>query len=131
MEFPVEVLALDRVTTGQQAEQAANADCDAILLYPAGGGAAPSRCAAAAAAAAPTLMFLRHKSGPYYLWHEIVHWRFLRRNGDTVEEPNLDARDIVVDDYGEVLWRLRALYGLKNAKNTKNIISLGSNRRGH
>ncbi len=42
----------------------------------------------------------------------------MRRNGDTIEEENLDVDDVVVDDYGEVLWRLRALYGLKNAKGT-------------
>ena len=65
------------------------------------------------------VMFLRHKSGPYYLWHEIAHWRLLRRNGDTMAEPNMDVDDVVVDDYGDVLWRLRALYGLKNARGTK------------
>jgi L-fucose isomerase-like protein len=31
----------------------------------------------------------------------------------------VDLDDIVVDKYDEVLWRLRALYGLKNAKGTK------------
>jgi L-fucose isomerase-like protein len=72
-------------------------------------------------------MFLRHKSGPYYLWHEIAHWRFLRRNGDLVVETNMDTGDIVVDDYAEVVWRLRALYGLKNAKGTK-MLAIGGLR---
>ena len=31
----------------------------------------------------------------------------------------MDVDDIVVDDYGEVLWRLRAMYGMKNAKGTR------------
>ena len=31
----------------------------------------------------------------------------------------MDVDDIVVDNYDGILWRLRALYGLKNAKGTK------------
>ena len=72
-------------------------------------------------------MFLRHKSGPYYLWHEIAHWRLLRRNGDLVVETHMDVDDVVVDDYAEVVWRLRALYGLKNAKGTK-MLAIGGLR---
>jgi len=72
-----------------------------------------------AASKTPNIMFLRHKSGHHYLWYEIAHWRLLRKNGDTFEEPNMDVDDIVVDSYDGILWRLRALYGLKNAKGTK------------
>ena len=120
-EFPIEVLPLALITSDRQAKEVADGQGDAILVYAAGGGGGDCWAwfAALAASKAPMLMFLRHKSGPYYLWHEIAHWRFLRRNGDTPEEPNADVDDIVVDDYGEVLWRLRALYGLKNAKGTK------------
>ena len=120
-EFPIEVLPLALITSDRQAKEVADGDCDAILVYAAGGGGRAfwAWYAALAASGKPMVMFLRHKSGPYYLWHEIAHWRFLRRNGDTMEEPNMDVDDIVVDDYGEVLWRLRALYGLKNAKGTK------------
>ncbi|MHC4177074.1 MAG: sugar isomerase [Planctomycetota bacterium] len=120
-EFPVEVLPLALMASDQQVKEVADADCDAILVYAASGGGRESWAwfATLAASKAPMVMFLRHKSGPYYLWHEIAHWRLLRRNGDTLEEPNMDVDDIVVDDYGEVLWRLRGLYGLKNAKGTK------------
>ena len=60
-------------------------------------------------------MFLRHKSGPVYLWYEIAHPIFLRKYTDEYKLPGgIDIWDIVVDDYDEVLWRLRALYGLKN-----------------
>ncbi|MFH1071149.1 MAG: sugar isomerase, partial [Candidatus Glassbacteria bacterium] len=38
---------------------------------------------------------------------------------------NLDVWDVVVDDYNEVLWRLRALYGLKNTFGTR-FIAIGS-----
>ncbi len=120
-EFPIEVLPLSLVETDQQAREAAATDCDTLLVYPAGGW----HVFTLASSKTPNLMFLRHKSGPYYLWHEITHWRFLRRNGDTFEEPNMDVDDIVVDDYGELLWRLRALYGLKNARGTK-MLAIGS-----
>jgi hypothetical protein len=124
-EFPIDVLPLASVTSDRDAEEVATSDCDVILVYAASGGT--SWFAKLAASASPNIMFLRHKSGPYYLWHEIAHWRFLRRNGDTVVETNMDADDIVVDDYNEVLWRLRALYGLKNAKGTK-MLAIGGLR---
>jgi L-fucose isomerase-like protein len=59
-----------------------------------------------------------------YLWYEIAHPRFLRKTTDQYKEPGMDVWDIVVDDYGEVLWRLRALYGLKNAMGTR-IVAIG------
>ena len=114
-EFPIEVLPVAPVDTEQKAAEAAGTDCDVLLVYPAGGW----QVYKLAASKTPNIMFLRHKSGHHYLWYEIAHWRFLRRNGDTFEEPNMDVDDIVVDDYREVLWRLRALYGLKNARGTK------------
>lgn len=114
-EFPIEVLPVALVDNDQKANEAAGTDCDVLLLYPAGGW----QVYKLAASKTPSIMFLRHKSGHHYLWYEIAHWRFLRRNGDTFEEPNMDVDDIVVDDYEEILWRLRALYGLKNAKGTK------------
>jgi len=115
-EFPIEILPLAQATTDDQAKQVGQTDCDAILVYAASGGT--PLYATLAASGTPNVMFLRHKSGPYYLWHEIAHWRLLRRNGDTIVEEHIDADDIAVDDYGDVLWRLRALYGLKNAKGT-------------
>ena len=114
-EFPIEVLPVTLVDSDQKADEAAATDCDVLMMYPAGGW----QVYKLAAARMPKIMFLRHKSEHHYLWYEIAHWRLLRRNGDTFEEPNMDVDDIVVDDYGEVLWRLRALYGLKNAKGTK------------
>jgi len=120
-EFPIESLPVSLVDSEQEAKRAAQSDCDTLLVYPAGGW----HVFTLAASKTPKVMFLRHKSGPYYLWHEIAHWRFLRRNGDTFEEPNMDVDDILVDDYSELLWRLRALYGLKNAKGTK-MLAIGS-----
>jgi L-fucose isomerase-like protein len=65
------------------------------------------------------IMFLRHRSGPFYLGLEIANWRFLRQSGDVAAVPGFDTDDLVVDSQAELLWRLRALYGVKNAKGTK------------
>ncbi len=122
--FPVElrpiVLAKDETAI---AGLSAASDADVLMPYAAGG--AVEWFWKLASCGKPNLMFLRHKSGPYYLYHEIAHWRVLRHHEDTMAEPRLDVRDIVVDDYDEVLWRLRALYGLKNAKGTK-VLAIGS-----
>jgi hypothetical protein len=116
-EFPIEMLPLASVRDESAARQVAGTDADVIVLYAASGGTnLPS---IVASSKTPMIMFLRHQSKPFYLWYEIAHWRFLRQNGDTFVAGNTDTQDIVIDDYGEMLWRLRALYGLANARGTK------------
>ncbi|UCE46669.1 MAG: hypothetical protein JSW47_13730 [Phycisphaerales bacterium] len=122
-EFPMNVLPLSLVDSDQKADEVARTDCDVILIYAAGGW----QVYKLAASKTPKVMFLRHKSGHHYLWYEIAHWRLLRKNGDTFKDPNMDVDDIVVDDYGEILWRLRAIYGLKNAKGTR-MLAIGGLR---
>jgi len=121
-EFPVEMLPLAQVRNEKEAKKVAAADADAILLYAASGWT--NLVNAVASSQAPMIMFIRHKSGPFYLWYEIAHWRFLRQNGDTFVVANADTQDIVVDEYDELLWRLRALYGLANARGTK-VLAIG------
>ena len=116
-EFPIQLLPLIRIGNEDEAKKIAATDADVIVLYAASGWT--NLVNAVAASSAPMVMFIRHKSGPFYLWYEIAHWRFLRQNGDTFVVENADVQDIVVDDYAELLWRLRALYGLVNAKGTK------------
>ena len=101
----------------------AESDADVLMPYAAGG--AVEWFWKLANCGKPNIMFLRHKSGPYYLYHEIVHWRVLRHHEDAMAEPNFDVWDVVVDDYDELQWRLRALYGLKNARGTK-VLAIGS-----
>ena len=121
-DFPMEVLPVALVSNAAQAATVKDSDCDVILVYAASGG---QDCLETLAASdKPNVMFLRHKSGPVYLWYEIAHPRFLRKNSDEYKEPGMDLWDIVVDDYDEVLWRLRALYGLKNALGTR-IVAIG------
>jgi L-fucose isomerase-like protein len=116
-EFPIEVLPLVSTRSEEEGKKVAGTGADVIVLYAASGGT--NIVNAVASSKAPMIMFIRHRSGPFYLWYEIAHWRFLRQNGDTFAVTNADAQDIVVDDYGELLWRLRAFYGLANAKGTK------------
>ena len=115
-EFPIELLKLASVSTDDQLTAAARADCDAFLVFGASG--AQHWIETLAATRKPTVLYVRHRSGPVYLWYEIAHWRLLRKSEDEKAEPNLDFSDVVVDDYRDVQWRLRALYGLKNARKT-------------
>lgn len=121
-DFPMEMLPLTRVNTPAQANALKDCDCDTLLVFASGG--SQQWLEALAASGKPNVMFLRHKSGPIYLWYEIAHWRFLRKSEEDFTEPNMDVWDIVVDDYEEVLWRLRSLYGLKNSMGTK-VVGIG------
>jgi len=119
-DFPLEILPISEVTSNEQAEKTKDSDCDVILIYAAGSDR-PGRAwlQTMASSEKPCIIFLRHKSGPIYLWYEIVHTKFLRGARDEFTQKNMDIWDIVIDRYDEVLWRLRALYGLKNTLGTR------------
>ena len=69
-----------------------------------------------------SLLFFLRKD---YLWYEILHPRFLRKSySDEILQP-INVEDIVVDDYTELLLRLRSLAGLKSTIGTK-VISIGT-----
>ncbi|MDZ7372315.1 MAG: sugar isomerase, partial [candidate division KSB1 bacterium] len=76
------------------------------------------------------LIFLRHRSGLVYLWYEILHNRFLRKGGDGFDldqfryPGGMTVDDVVVDDYNEVLTKLRAIYGVRNFLGRR-IVALG------
>jgi len=95
---------------------------DVTLIYAAGGGS--DLLEALTSSNRWSIIFVRHRSGPLYLWYEIVHPIFLRKRSDEFRQPKVDMDDVVVDDYDEILWRLRALYGLKNTLGSR-IISIG------
>jgi hypothetical protein len=118
-EFPMEIQPLTMVNSTAEATAAAQSDTDALLVYAASG---PTKwMEVLAASGKPNVMFLRQKSGPFYLYYEIAHFRFLRKSYEGEREANMDTDDIVVDDYGDVLWRMRALYGLKNARGIRSL----------
>jgi hypothetical protein len=70
------------------------------------------------------IFFCRHKSGPVYLWYEIISPRYLRRHTDRLTVEGVDETDVVIDSQEEIRWRLRALCGLKNTLNT-GIVAIG------
>lgn len=111
-DFGLTVLPPARVNGRPQVEALKEAKADALLVYASGGGT--DLLEAMAGLGKPMVIFVRNKSGPYYLWHEIVDSRFLRSHTDAVKQTNASLEDVVVDEQADILWRLRGLYGLKN-----------------
>jgi hypothetical protein len=62
------------------------------------------------------VFFVRHQSGPLYYWYEGASARYLRQHADVQAQQTVHCEDVVVDRMDEVLWRLRALAGLRNTR---------------
>lgn len=108
----MEILPLREAATVEQAKDVAQAEYDAAIIYGAGGS---NRILEAATRPDRwNMVFIRHRSGPVYLWYEIVHPRYLRKTVDQYGQPGVTVDDIVIDEPGDIAWRLRALSGLKN-----------------
>jgi len=116
-EFPLEVMPLEGATSAEQAAGLAQRGQDVTLMYGASG---PLEALEALSGPGKwSVMFVRHRTGPAYLWYEIVHPRFLRKTVDEHAQTGMDPQDVVVDSHEEVLWRLRALGALKNTLGKK------------
>lgn len=111
-DFPLDILPLTWSTNQDEAAKVVAESSDVTLIYAAGGGV--ESLEALARPSKWNLVFLRHQSGPVYLWYEIISNRFLRKTVDDFGQPGITTRDVVVDRPEELLWRLRALAGLKN-----------------
>ncbi|UCH34034.1 MAG: sugar isomerase, partial [Armatimonadota bacterium] len=111
-DFAVRTLPVTSLAGTHEVPNLRETPADVLLVYAAGGGT--DTLDALAGLGKPMIVFVRQDSGPYYLWHEIVHARFLRSHTDRLAQTNVDFEDVVVDDNAEILWRLRALFGLKN-----------------
>ena len=118
----VKLLPVAPVVNAEQAAKLKQQPCDAMLVYAAGGWQdvletliTPGR---------PTIYFLRHDPGPVYLWYEILHPRFLRKTTDRHVQAGVTVDDVVVDDYAELAWRLRALLGLRRTLGQR-ILAIG------
>jgi hypothetical protein len=120
--FPVEILPLAVVRTPEEAANLPRGSYDASIMYAAGGGV--NTYDALARASRWNIMFVRHRSGPVYLWYEIAHPRFLRKTVDEYGQTGMDVNDVVVDSHAEIAMRLRALYGLKNTLGKK-VVAVG------
>jgi hypothetical protein len=121
-EFPLQILPLARVRENADAEKVNATPSDAYIIYAASGDGQPFDTLLKAGR--HNIAFVRHRTGPAYLWYEIMHPRMLRKTVDEYGEPNLATDDVVVDEPLEVLWRLRALYALKNTRNAR-IVAIG------
>jgi L-fucose isomerase-like protein len=113
---------LEAVKSVEEAARLGQGDHDAVIVYAAGGNV--RMLEALTAPRISNLMFLRHRSGPVYLWYEIAHPRMLRKTDDAFEQPGMGIEDVVVDDTAELGWKLRAAYGLKNTWGKK-IVAVG------
>lgn len=122
-DFPIEFLPVAAV---RQAGDLPGADdlagADALLVYPAGGWMDVLN--AIGKFGKDTIFFCRHKSGPVYLWYEIISPRYLRQHTDTLAVEGIDDEDVVIDSQDELLWRLRSLAGLRNTVGAK-ILAVG------
>ncbi len=113
-DFPLKFLPLTPVRNVEEASAIADVGtADVLLVYAAGGWM--NVFDALGKLGKDVIFFVRHQSGPVYLWYEIISPRYLRQHTDDLKVPGIDFQDVVVDDQDEVLWRLRALCGLRNS----------------
>jgi hypothetical protein len=123
-DFPVDFLPIAAI---REASEVAGiipdtASADVMLVYAAGGWM--NVFDAIGKLGKDVIFFVRHQSGPVYLWYEIISPRYLRQHTDELKVPGIDFQDVVVDDQDEILWRLRALCGLRNSVGSR-IIAVG------
>jgi hypothetical protein len=127
-EFGLEILPLAKVTSPDAAHKLAGGDGDVMLVYACTGGGQTLR--ACLELKPDALVFVRHRSGPVYYWYEALSTRYLGTDAGSGagEETSFKAGphvdDVVVDDYAEVRWKLRALHAVKNFRGTR-IVALG------
>ena len=132
-DFPLEILPTAKVTTTEQAANLQKGDFDAVLLY-AASNASLFRPCCAADPKRDTVVFVRHRSGPNYYGYECLGTRYYQTPSPALWQRNSAENhggttldDVVVNDYDDVLWRFRALYGLKNFVGSR-MLALGGAR---
>ncbi|MCX7013570.1 MAG: sugar isomerase [Candidatus Sumerlaeota bacterium] len=120
-DFPVRFLPLAAVRGVAALKETSDVEsADVLLVYAAGGSLDALRDMGK-----DVIFFLRHQSGPVSLHYEIIHPRFLRAHTDALAAQGMDFDDVVVDRPEEVLWRLRALCGLRNTVGAR-ILAIGA-----
>jgi len=127
-EVGLEILPLAKITTTDAAQKLLGAEWDVTLVYACTGGGNLLR--ACLELKPDTLVFVRKSSGPTYYWYEALSTKILRTDStdnptdQKPSQPRTHVDDVVVDDYAEVLWKLRALQAVKNFAGTR-IVALG------
>lgn len=122
-DFPVEFLPETGIKRREEIGSITDLkSADLILIYAAGG--SMSIFSEFNKSGKNIIFFCRHKSGPVYLWYEIISPRYLRQHTDRLSVSGIDMDDVVIDSQDELLWRMRALCGLKNTVQSK-ILAVG------
>ncbi len=122
-DFPLDFLPTATIKGPNDLDGIADLDsADTFLVYAAGGGM--DTFDALQKREKDLILFCRHKSGPVYLWYEIISPRYLRQHTDKLALSGVDEEDVVIDNQDEILWRLRSLCGLKNTRNAS-ILAIG------
>ena len=129
-DVPLEVFPVAIVKSAAEAAKVHEKEHDAVLVYAASGPGDLLKACFAQKKDRDTLIFVRHRSGTAYYWYEALSTKYLQTGrpepgrNSCLDHGGVHVDDVVVDDYGELLWKLRALYGLKNFIGTR-IIALG------
>lgn len=122
-DFPVDFLPLASVRNVEDINQLTDlSSADLFLVYAAGGGM--NMFGVLNKMGKDLIIFCRYKSGPVYLWYEIISPRYLRQHTDALKVTGIDEADVVIDSQDELLWRLRSLCGLRNTTNSR-ILTIG------
>jgi hypothetical protein len=132
--FPIRILPVARVKTPTEAARVHDEKYDCVVVYAATGSGELLRACFAPEKNKDTIIFVRHRSGPAYYWYEALSTRYLKTDRDATapqataynarHHADVHVDDVVVDDYEDIKWRLRALYGLKNFIGAR-VVALG------
>jgi hypothetical protein len=122
-DFPVNFLPVSAIRTEKEISGIPDLDeAQVLLIYAAGGWTGVYDNLGKTGK--DLILFVRHKSGPVYLWYEIISPRYLRQHTDRLAVRGVDFGDVVVDSQEEISWRLRSLCGLHNTRGSR-IVAIG------
>jgi L-fucose isomerase-like protein len=126
----VEVLPVVKIKSPAEAAQVHENQYDAVVVYAASGSGDLLKASFAQKKDRDTILFVRHGSGTAYYWYEALSTKYLQTGrpepgrNSCLDHGPVHVDDVVVDDYEELRWRLRALYAIKNFFGTR-IVALG------
>jgi len=120
--LPFKINPVARVSSRDEGVAASKLPGDVRLVYAAGGWR--EMLDSVVVKDRPNIFFLRHRTGPVSLWYEILHPHFMRRATDQYADTGIDVNDVVVDEYSDLVWRLRGLLGLRKSLGQR-IVALG------
>ena len=130
-DFPLAIAPLATVSSAEEALALRTRDYDVALVYPATGSGTMLKACFPDKPDRDTVIFARHRSGPVYYWYEALSTRYLKKGTpeeiarNTIHDHGgVYVEDVVIDDLGEVCWRLRGLYAVKNLVGRR-IVALG------